>query len=73
MKKLLKDACSKTVFTFNDKMYRQIDGVSMGSPFGRLLQNVFKTEIEKNIIQNLIDKKFIMFYIRYVDDTLLLV
>ena len=73
MKKLLKDACSKTVFTFNDKMYKQIDGVLMGSPFGRLLQNVFKTEIEKNIIQNLIDKKFIMFYIRYVDDTLLLV
>ena len=32
MKKLLKDACSKTVFTFDDKIYKQIDGVSMGSP-----------------------------------------
>ena len=31
------------------------------------------TELEKDIIQKLIDKKFIKFYIRYVDDTLLLV
>ena len=32
MEKLLKDTCSKTGFTFNDKIYKQIDGVSMGSP-----------------------------------------
>ena len=31
------------------------------------------TELEKDIIQKLIDKKFMKFYIRYVDDTLLLV
>ena len=31
------------------------------------------TELEKDIIQKLIDKKFIKFYFRYVDDTLLLV
>ena len=30
MKKLLKDACSKTAFTFNDKIYKQIDGASWG-------------------------------------------
>ena len=28
IKKLLKDACSETVFTFNDKIYKQIDGAS---------------------------------------------
>ena len=73
MKKLLKDAYSKTAFTFNDKIYKQTDGVSMGSRLGSLLANVFMTELEKDIIQKLIDKKFIKFYIRYVDDTLLLV
>ena len=31
------------------------------------------TELEKDIIQKLIDKKFIKFYIQYADDTLLLV
>ena len=73
MKKLLNDACSKTALTFNDKIYKQIDCVSMGSPLGPLLANIFMTELEKDIRQKLIDKKFIKFYIRYVDDTLLLV
>ena len=69
----MKDACSKTAFTFNDKIYKQINGVSMGSLLGLLLAKVFMTELEKAIIQKLIDKKFIKFYIRYVNDTLLLV
>ena len=59
MKKLLKDACSKTAFTFNDKIYKQIDGVSMGSPLGPLIVNIFMTELEKDIIQELIDDNFI--------------
>ena len=45
----------------------------MGSSLRALLANIFMTELEKDIIQKLIDKKFIKFYIRYVDDTLLLV
>ena len=73
MKKLLKDACAKIAFIFNDKIYKQIDCVSMESPLGPLLANVFMTELEKDIIQKLIDKNFIKFYIWYVDDTLLLV
>ena len=63
-KKLLKDACSKTAFTFNDKISKQIDGVSMGPPLGPLLINAFVTELGKDIIQKLIDKKFVKFYIQ---------
>ena len=33
MKKLILDAFTKTVFSFNSKFYKQINGVSMGSPF----------------------------------------
>ena len=73
MNKLLKDAYWKAAFTFNDKGYRQIDGVLMRSPLGLLLGNVFMTELEKDMIQNLINKKLIKFCIRYIDDTLLLV
>ena len=51
-------------------MYKQIDGVSMGSPLEPLLANIFMTELEKDIIQKLIDKKFIKFYSWYVDYTL---
>ena len=44
----------------------------MESPLGLLLANAFMTELEKDIIQKLIDKMYIMFYILNVDDTLLL-
>ena len=45
----------------------------MRSPLGLLLGNVFMTELEKDMIQNLINKELIKFCIRYIDDTLLLV
>ena len=63
----------KFAFTFNAKIYKQIDGVSIGSPLETLLANILKTELEKDIIQKLVDKAFIKYYIRYVDATLLLV
>ena len=34
MKKFLEDCCSKNVFSFNDTIYEQIDGVSMESWLG---------------------------------------
>ena len=72
MKKFLKDASSKTTFTVNDKIYKHIDGVSMGSHLGPLLANISMTELKKDVIQKINDKKF-MFYIWYVDENLLLV
>ena len=63
MKNLLNNGSSKTAFTFNDKIYTQIHRVSMGSPLGPLLSNVFMTELEKDIIQKLTDRNFITFYI----------
>ena len=34
LKKLLKDCCTKSAFTFNNVIYEQIDDVSMGSCLG---------------------------------------
>ena len=59
MKRVLKDACSKTAFTFSDKIHKQIGGVLMRSPFGPLLVNVFMTELG-DIIQKLM-KLFLSF------------
>ena len=42
-KKLIKDTCSKTVFTANKKLYQQVHGVSMGSSVGALRANVIMT------------------------------
>ena len=70
LKKLIKDICSKIVFSANNKLYQQIDGVSMGSSFGPLLGNITMIEMEKTIIKKFIDDKILSFYGHYVYDTL---
>ena len=45
----------------------------MGASLGPVLANIIKMECEKVIIDNLVKEGTITFYIRYVDDTLLLV
>ena len=52
-------------------MYEQADGVSMGGSVGPVVVNIFVTECEKVIINQLIENNIVKFYIRYVDDTLL--
>ena len=72
LKKLLKDCCTETPFSFNGELYHQIDGVSMGSPLGPTLANILMTELEDDIIRPLITSDKLKFYVRYVDDTLVL-
>ena len=73
LKKLLLDACQKTAFSFNSKIYKQTDGVSMGSLLGPVLVNIIMTQIESEIVKPLETKGVIKHYMRYVDDTLLLI
>ena len=70
MKKLIFDAYTKTIFSFKSKFYKQIDGVSMGSPLGPVLANIIMTELESTIVKELVDKSLVKLYLRYVDDTL---
>ena len=67
LKKLIKDTCMKTAFSCNNKLCKQFDGVSMGVSLGPVLANIMMTELEKIVVSDLIK-----FYIRYVDDILLL-
>ena len=73
LKKLILDCCTKTTFSFNDKLYDQIDGVCMGSSLGPVLANIIMTELEKIILPKLFEDGFIKFYVRYVDDTLVMI
>ena len=72
MKKFILDACTKTVFSFNNKFYKQIDAVFMGSPLGPVLANIIMTKLESTTVKELVDKSLVKLYMRYVDDTLLL-
>ena len=71
LKKLLLDACTKTTFPFNKKLYEQINGVSMGSPLGPLMESVIMTELERVVVMDLF-KDYLKFYIRFMDDILIL-
>ena len=73
LKKLLKDCCTKNAFTFNNVIYEQTDGVSMGSCLGLTLANIIKTELETKVVDSLFKDGLLKFYIRYVDDTLALI
>ena len=61
------NVCSESVFLYKEKVYKQIDGLSMGSPLAPLLANWFVAKIEKNILEDpsIVQPKF---YRRYVDD-----
>ena len=68
MKELLL-LCTKNVhFSFDGKIYIQVDGVAMGSPLGPVIANIFMVELERNILPTLTD--YMLPWKRYVDDTL---
>ena len=73
MKKLILDACIETLFSFNSKLYEQIDGVPMGSSLAPVLANIIVIELERIIVKKSLHKSLVKLYMRYVDDTLILV
>ncbi|CAH8470476.1 unnamed protein product [Schistosoma mattheei] len=52
------------------RIYRQIDGVAMGSPLGPILAGIFLSKLENGPLAQEIDK--FSFYCRYMDDTFIL-
>ena len=64
--KLLRLTC-EGLFLYNDCLYKQIDGVAMGSPLGPTLANFFLAHIET---KKLLDSSMCppKFYSRFVDD-----
>ena len=67
MKKLLLICTKEMHFSFNGKMYQQIDGVAMGSPLGPIIANIFMSELEQTLVPTLTDD--VSLWTRYVDDT----
>ena len=63
---LIKIATNSVSFSFNEIMYHQVDGISMGSPLGPILANIFVGFHERLLFEKF-PKPFI--YLRYVDDT----
>ena len=71
-KTLLELATKKSFFLFNGHYYVQTDGVSMGSPLGPTLANVFLCHWEVDWLKKCPKQFKPIYYKRYMDDTFLL-
>ena len=71
-KKLLEVAVQDTYFLFNKEIFKQVDGVSMGSPLGPIMANAFMCSLEEQMLDDCPLSYRPLFYRRYVDDTIAL-
>ena len=69
MKWLLETVTCRTHFYFNNKIFSQVDGVSMGSLSGPLLADIYLVHLERELM-NQLEQHGVVFWRRYVDDTL---
>ena len=67
LEKLLQLCTKEMHFQYDGKIYRQVNGVAMGSPLGPVLANIFMVELEKSLVPTMQDEVALWF--RYVDDT----
>ena len=58
----------ESYFTFNKQIYKQIDGVSMGSPMGPITDNIFMNDFETKHLDKLTDSG-VKSWDRFVDYT----
>lgn len=66
--RVLLELCTKHMhFSYNGIIYRQVDGVAMGSPLGPVLANIFMVHLEETIVPTL--NVTMPLWFRYVDDT----
>ena len=70
--KLMETATSESSFIFDFLLYKQIDGVAMGSPLGPTLANAFLCHYEKEWLDNCPSHFKPIVYRRYVDDIFVL-
>ena len=70
--KLLECATSESSFLFDYLLYKQIDGVAMGSPLGPTLANAFLCHYEKEWLDKCPSYFKPIVYKRYVDDIFVL-
>ncbi|XP_036336312.1 uncharacterized protein LOC118746576 [Rhagoletis pomonella] len=60
-------------FKFNNKIYRQTNGLGMGNPTSAILMEVFMQHLEEKCMTKLTTSLRVKFYARYVDDIICLV
>ena len=63
----------ESFFMLNNKVYKQTDGVAMGTPTGSHLANIVMCRFENKLLKDCPQSLKAVFYIRYVDDIFVMV
>ncbi|CAF1451867.1 unnamed protein product [Adineta steineri] len=71
LKWLLEISTAQTHFHYNENIYLQHNGVSMGSPLGPLMADIFLVNLEKKLMDELYANG-VEYYRRFVDDTFII-
>ena len=69
---LLRNVLQESIFMFNNKLYKQIDGASMGNKVAPIISNIFMDHFECKHMDELI-KLGVKLWWRYVDDTFIII
>jgi len=69
---LLESTLGQNYFTFQNQIYQPDKGVAMGSPVCGTVAEIFLQQLEKTHVKHLIDSKHLIFYVRYVDDIIII-
>jgi hypothetical protein len=69
---LLEIILKQNYFSFQNNIYQPEKGVSMGSLISRTIAEIFLQHTENTHIKLIMDTKNIIYYIKYVDDILLI-
>ena len=69
---LLNTTLQQNYFTFANKIYQPITGISMGSPLSNDITEIFLQHQEQTLLKHLMENKTIEYYTRYVDDILII-
>ena len=66
--KHLMNIATSGIFMYHDKYFRQVDGVTMGSPLGPTIANFCLAQFESNLLESCHTAHKPSLYLRYVDD-----
>ena len=68
MKEFTYSVQKRSFFFFNEEVYKQTDGIAIGSPLGSVFADIFKAELENTIAPIL--RKYLSFWKRCANDTI---
>ena len=70
---MLRTIVEQNYFQFNNKIYKQQEGLARGSPLSAILSEIFLQHMEEKLIPQIMNKYNVKHWFRYVDNCLCII